>query len=185
MWPVGVAAGTDGGFLPQHRISDGALLAKCLLVLGLVILMFFLSSLVPGVHLGLGESLRHCVPVGREPVCSALSPGGGGARPAPQSRHPGSQPLLGPASEGTWGAAGSPLLSRLEDSLPGGETQPCSACHRPADATRDHERATWPPSSPTVPPPPVPASPPPTARCPQHPAEVTGSWESCAFGSYV
>ncbi|XP_036087968.1 P protein [Rousettus aegyptiacus] len=38
----------------KHRISDGALLAKCLLVLGLVILMFFLSSLVPGVHLGLG-----------------------------------------------------------------------------------------------------------------------------------
>ncbi|ELK16843.1 P protein [Pteropus alecto] len=38
----------------KHRVSDGVLLAKCLLVLGLVILMFFFSSFVPGVHLGLG-----------------------------------------------------------------------------------------------------------------------------------
>ena len=44
--------------LSQHRVSDRILLAKCLLVLGVVILMFFLNSFVPGVHLDLGESRR-------------------------------------------------------------------------------------------------------------------------------
>ncbi|XP_066211790.1 P protein isoform X1 [Saccopteryx leptura] len=38
----------------KHRISDRILLAKCLTVLGFVILMFFLNSFVPGVHLDLG-----------------------------------------------------------------------------------------------------------------------------------
>ncbi|KAM8783427.1 P protein isoform 3-T3 [Rhynchonycteris naso] len=38
----------------KHRISDRILLAKCLMVLGFVILMFFLNSFVPGVHLDLG-----------------------------------------------------------------------------------------------------------------------------------
>ncbi|XP_016056198.1 PREDICTED: P protein [Miniopterus natalensis] len=38
----------------KHRISDSVLLAKCLMVLGCVIFMFFLNSFVPGVHLDLG-----------------------------------------------------------------------------------------------------------------------------------
>ncbi|XP_054417957.1 P protein isoform X2 [Pteronotus mesoamericanus] len=38
----------------KHRISDRILLAKCLAVLGVVILMFFLNSFVPRVHLDLG-----------------------------------------------------------------------------------------------------------------------------------
>ncbi|XP_058398225.1 P protein isoform X2 [Diceros bicornis minor] len=38
----------------KHRISDRILLAKCLMVLGFVIFMFFLNSFVPGVHLDLG-----------------------------------------------------------------------------------------------------------------------------------
>ncbi|XP_036909707.1 P protein [Sturnira hondurensis] len=38
----------------KHRILDGVLLAKCLAVLSIVILMFFLNSFVPGVHLDLG-----------------------------------------------------------------------------------------------------------------------------------
>ncbi|KAM7048391.1 P protein isoform 2-T2 [Molossus nigricans] len=38
----------------KHRISDRVLLAKCLMVLGTVICMFFLNSFVPGVHLDLG-----------------------------------------------------------------------------------------------------------------------------------
>ncbi|XP_067596016.1 P protein isoform X2 [Pseudorca crassidens] len=38
----------------KHRISDRILLAKCLTVLGFVIVMFFLNSLVPGVHLDIG-----------------------------------------------------------------------------------------------------------------------------------
>ncbi|XP_006861982.1 PREDICTED: P protein [Chrysochloris asiatica] len=38
----------------KHRIADKALLAKCLMVLGVVIIMFFLHSLVPGIHLDLG-----------------------------------------------------------------------------------------------------------------------------------
>lgn len=44
--------------LPQHGVADRALLAKCLTVLGVVILMFFLNSCFPGIHLDLGES--HC-----------------------------------------------------------------------------------------------------------------------------
>ncbi|XP_078303841.1 P protein [Panthera onca] len=38
----------------KHRISDRILITKCLMVLGFVIFMFFLNSLVPGVHLDLG-----------------------------------------------------------------------------------------------------------------------------------
>ncbi|XP_054998718.1 P protein [Sorex araneus] len=38
----------------KHRISDRVLLAKCLLVLGFVVCVFFLNSFVPGVHLDLG-----------------------------------------------------------------------------------------------------------------------------------
>ncbi|XP_066883587.1 P protein isoform X2 [Kogia breviceps] len=38
----------------KHRISDRILLAKCLTVLGFVIVMFFLNSFVPGVHLDIG-----------------------------------------------------------------------------------------------------------------------------------
>ncbi|XP_046511081.1 P protein isoform X4 [Equus quagga] len=38
----------------KHRISNRILLAKCLMVLGFVIFMFFLNSFVPGVHLDLG-----------------------------------------------------------------------------------------------------------------------------------
>uniref|UniRef100_A0A8C0CLA3 OCA2 melanosomal transmembrane protein n=1 Tax=Balaenoptera musculus TaxID=9771 RepID=A0A8C0CLA3_BALMU len=38
----------------KHRISDKILLAKCLTVLGFVIIMFFLNSFVPGVHLDIG-----------------------------------------------------------------------------------------------------------------------------------
>ncbi|XP_036988630.2 P protein [Artibeus jamaicensis] len=38
----------------KHRILDGVLLAKCLAVLSVVILMFFLNSFVPRVHLDLG-----------------------------------------------------------------------------------------------------------------------------------
>ncbi|PNJ19302.1 OCA2 isoform 1 [Pongo abelii] len=38
----------------KHRISNGILLAKCLMVLGFVIFMFFLNSFVPGIHLDLG-----------------------------------------------------------------------------------------------------------------------------------
>ncbi|XP_069899145.1 P protein-like isoform X1 [Dipodomys merriami] len=38
----------------KHRISDRILLIKCLMVLGFVILMFFLNSFVPGIHLDLG-----------------------------------------------------------------------------------------------------------------------------------
>ncbi|XP_014401697.1 PREDICTED: P protein [Myotis brandtii] len=38
----------------KHRISDRVLLAKCLMVLGFVICMFFLNSFVPAVHLDLG-----------------------------------------------------------------------------------------------------------------------------------
>uniref|UniRef100_A0A8D2Q4S0 OCA2 melanosomal transmembrane protein n=1 Tax=Varanus komodoensis TaxID=61221 RepID=A0A8D2Q4S0_VARKO len=37
-----------------HRITDKILLIKCLTVLGCVILMFFLNSFVPGIHLDLG-----------------------------------------------------------------------------------------------------------------------------------
>lgn len=39
----------------QHRITDKMLLIKCLAVLGFVILMFFLNSFVPGIHLDLGK----------------------------------------------------------------------------------------------------------------------------------
>ncbi|XP_048185291.1 P protein [Perognathus longimembris pacificus] len=38
----------------KHRISDRILLIKCLVVLGFVILTFFLNSFVPGIHLDLG-----------------------------------------------------------------------------------------------------------------------------------
>uniref|UniRef100_A0A8C3FTL2 OCA2 melanosomal transmembrane protein n=1 Tax=Chrysemys picta bellii TaxID=8478 RepID=A0A8C3FTL2_CHRPI len=38
----------------KHRITDKILLIKCLTVLGFVILMFFLNSFVPGIHLDLG-----------------------------------------------------------------------------------------------------------------------------------
>ncbi|XP_023604618.1 P protein [Myotis lucifugus] len=38
----------------KHRISDRVLLAKCVMVLGFVICMFFLNSFVPAVHLDLG-----------------------------------------------------------------------------------------------------------------------------------
>uniref|UniRef100_A0A670I812 OCA2 melanosomal transmembrane protein n=1 Tax=Podarcis muralis TaxID=64176 RepID=A0A670I812_PODMU len=38
----------------KHRITDKVLLIKCLTVLGVVILMFFLNSFVPGIHLDLG-----------------------------------------------------------------------------------------------------------------------------------
>ncbi|XP_032624512.1 P protein [Chelonoidis abingdonii] len=38
----------------KHRITDKMLLIKCLTVLGFVILMFFLNSFVPGIHLDLG-----------------------------------------------------------------------------------------------------------------------------------
>ncbi|XP_074088043.1 P protein [Macrotis lagotis] len=38
----------------KHRIADKILLIKCLTVLGFVILMFFLNSFVPGIHLELG-----------------------------------------------------------------------------------------------------------------------------------
>ncbi|XP_006898656.1 PREDICTED: P protein-like [Elephantulus edwardii] len=38
----------------KHRISDRTLLAKCLIVLGVVIFTFFLNSFVPGIHLDLG-----------------------------------------------------------------------------------------------------------------------------------
>ncbi|XP_053168412.1 P protein [Hemicordylus capensis] len=38
----------------KHRITDKMLLVKCLTVLGFVILMFFLNSFVPGIHLALG-----------------------------------------------------------------------------------------------------------------------------------
>uniref|UniRef100_A0A2K6TBP3 OCA2 melanosomal transmembrane protein n=1 Tax=Saimiri boliviensis boliviensis TaxID=39432 RepID=A0A2K6TBP3_SAIBB len=38
----------------KHGISDKILLAKCLAVLGFVIIMFFLNSFVPGIHLDLG-----------------------------------------------------------------------------------------------------------------------------------
>ncbi|XP_007944170.1 P protein [Orycteropus afer afer] len=38
----------------KHRISDRTLLAKSLMVLGVVIFMFFLNSFVPGIHLDLG-----------------------------------------------------------------------------------------------------------------------------------
>uniref|UniRef100_A0A8D0HRZ2 OCA2 melanosomal transmembrane protein n=1 Tax=Sphenodon punctatus TaxID=8508 RepID=A0A8D0HRZ2_SPHPU len=38
----------------KHRITDKILLIKCLTVLGVVILMFFLNSFVPGIHLDLG-----------------------------------------------------------------------------------------------------------------------------------
>nr|XP_009664683.1 PREDICTED: P protein [Struthio camelus australis] len=38
----------------KHRITDKILLIKCLTVLGCVILMFFLNSFVPGIHLDLG-----------------------------------------------------------------------------------------------------------------------------------
>ncbi|XP_058146600.1 P protein [Dasypus novemcinctus] len=38
----------------KHRISDGILLIKCLVVLGFVIFMFFLNSFVAGIHLDLG-----------------------------------------------------------------------------------------------------------------------------------
>ncbi|XP_020652469.3 P protein [Pogona vitticeps] len=38
----------------KHRITDRMLLIKCLTVLGFVILMFFLNSFVPGIHLDLG-----------------------------------------------------------------------------------------------------------------------------------
>lgn len=39
----------------QHRISDKALLVKCVSVLGVVIFMFFVNSFVPSIHLDLGE----------------------------------------------------------------------------------------------------------------------------------
>ncbi|XP_074256243.1 P protein isoform X1 [Saimiri boliviensis] len=38
----------------KHGISDKILLAKCLAVLGFVIIMFFLNSFVPGIHLDIG-----------------------------------------------------------------------------------------------------------------------------------
>ncbi|XP_019381077.1 PREDICTED: P protein [Gavialis gangeticus] len=38
----------------KHRITDKVLLIKCLTVLGFVILMFFVNSFVPGIHLNLG-----------------------------------------------------------------------------------------------------------------------------------
>uniref|UniRef100_A0A670XUK2 OCA2 melanosomal transmembrane protein n=1 Tax=Pseudonaja textilis TaxID=8673 RepID=A0A670XUK2_PSETE len=38
----------------KHRITDKLLLVKCLMVLGIVILMYFLNSFVPGIHLDLG-----------------------------------------------------------------------------------------------------------------------------------
>ncbi|XP_038616314.1 P protein [Tachyglossus aculeatus] len=38
----------------KHRIADGILLVKCLLVLGFVIFVFFLNSFVPAIHLDLG-----------------------------------------------------------------------------------------------------------------------------------
>ncbi|XP_055069282.2 P protein [Misgurnus anguillicaudatus] len=38
----------------KHRITDKVLLVKCLTVLSLVIVMFFLNSFVPGIHLDLG-----------------------------------------------------------------------------------------------------------------------------------
>ncbi|XP_070799424.1 P protein [Pituophis catenifer annectens] len=38
----------------KHRITDKLLLIKCLMVLGIVILMYFLNSFVPGIHLDLG-----------------------------------------------------------------------------------------------------------------------------------
>ncbi|XP_012373090.1 P protein [Octodon degus] len=38
----------------KHRISDGILLVKCLIVLGFVIFTFFLNSFVPSIHLDLG-----------------------------------------------------------------------------------------------------------------------------------
>ncbi|XP_014382908.1 P protein [Alligator sinensis] len=38
----------------KHRITDKILLIKCLTVLGFVILMFFVNSFVPGIHLNLG-----------------------------------------------------------------------------------------------------------------------------------
>ncbi|XP_060035226.1 P protein isoform X2 [Erinaceus europaeus] len=38
----------------KHKISDRILLAKCLVVLGFVIFIFFLNSFVPGIHLDLG-----------------------------------------------------------------------------------------------------------------------------------
>ncbi|XP_059129657.1 P protein [Peromyscus eremicus] len=38
----------------KHRILDRSLLVKCLTVLGFVLSMFFLNSVVPGIHLDLG-----------------------------------------------------------------------------------------------------------------------------------
>lgn len=38
----------------KHRITDTILLVKCIVVLGVVILMFFLNSFVPGIYLDLG-----------------------------------------------------------------------------------------------------------------------------------
>uniref|UniRef100_A0A674MYQ0 OCA2 melanosomal transmembrane protein n=1 Tax=Takifugu rubripes TaxID=31033 RepID=A0A674MYQ0_TAKRU len=38
----------------KHRISDKALLVKCVSVLGVVIFMFFVNSFVPSIHLDLG-----------------------------------------------------------------------------------------------------------------------------------
>ncbi|KAK1170127.1 P protein [Acipenser oxyrinchus oxyrinchus] len=38
----------------KHRITDTILLVKCISVLGVVILMFFLNSFVPGIYLDLG-----------------------------------------------------------------------------------------------------------------------------------
>lgn len=180
-------AGAEDGFLPQHRISDGVLLAKCLLVLGLVILMFFLSSLVPGVHLGLGESLCRWVPVGREPVCPAwaLSPRGGGRTP-------------GPAVSPPWVPA-PPGPSVRRDTERSRVTTPVFPEERRGPAARAtvlrcHEGPREGHGAPplTVPPSPRPASPSPTARqarplrSPRHRrSPPAGSWESCGLGSHV
>ncbi|XP_007463834.1 PREDICTED: P protein-like [Lipotes vexillifer] len=50
----------------KHRISDRILLAKCLTVLGFVIIMFFLNSFVPGVHLDIDYFVVVRVRVGKE-----------------------------------------------------------------------------------------------------------------------
>lgn len=53
----------------QHRITDKVLLIKCLTVLGVVILMFFLNSFVPGIHLDLGKLSSSSFIVGNRKSC--------------------------------------------------------------------------------------------------------------------
>ncbi|KAM7067077.1 LOW QUALITY PROTEIN: P protein-like [Molossus nigricans] len=52
--PPNVIIISNQEFRKMHRISNRVLLAKCLMVLGSAICMFFLNSFLPGVHLDLG-----------------------------------------------------------------------------------------------------------------------------------